>query len=223
MLCILESKGTILYIYMLIFDIGANIGRYSLTYAVNPQNTIISVEASPNTYNMLKIYMSPFTNVTALDYAVCNSKEPYITFYNCQSDTLSTLDINWLTSTESRFGDHREKFNEIQVKTITLDALIERYGVPDMLKIDVEGAEEQVIKSLSQKVPVLLFEWAAEWKDSLKRAIDHLTNLGFTKFHVQKEDMYSYYPSDFDLTSDQCKQVLEASVNRVDWGMIWAK
>lgn len=208
---------------MLIFDIGANIGRYSLTYAIDSENTIISVEASPNTYNILKINMSPFTNVTALEYAVCNSKEPYITFYNCQSDTLSTLDINWLSSSDSRFGDHVGKFSPIQVKTITLDALIEKYGVPDMLKIDVEGAEEGVIRSLSKKVPILLFEWAAEWKDSLKLAIDHLSSLGFTRFHVQKEDKYSYYPLDFELSSEECKYVLEASVKKIDWGMIWAK
>jgi FkbM family methyltransferase len=209
--------------YMLIFDIGANIGKYSSTFAKNSENTIISVEASPNTFNILKVNMLPFTNVTALEYAVCNSKEPYITFYNCQSHTLSTLDINWLTSSDSRFGDHGGRFNEIQVKTISLDALIEKYGIPDILKIDVEGAEEQVIKSLSQKVPVLLFEWAAEWKDSLKRAIDHLTSLGFSRFHVQKEDMYSYYPPDFELTSDECKMLLDISTIKIDWGMIWAK
>jgi FkbM family methyltransferase len=208
---------------MLIFDIGANIGRYSLTFAVNPENTIISVEASPNTFNILKINMSPFTNVTVLDYAVSDSKESHITFYNCQSDTLSTLDINWLTSSESRFGDHQGRFSPIQVKTITLDALIEKYGIPDILKIDVEGAEEQVIRSLSKKVPILLFEWAAEWKDSLKRAIDHLTSLGFTRFHVQKEDKYSYFPSEFELTSDECKIHLDLSTIKVDWGMIWAK
>ena len=208
---------------MLIFDIGANIGRYSLTYAKDSENTIISVEASPNTYNILKINMSPFTNVTALEYAVCNSKEPYITFYNCQSDTLSTLDINWLSSSDSRFGDHVGKFSPIQVKTITLDALIDKYGVPDMLKIDVEGAEEGVIRSLSKKVPILLFEWAAEWKDSLKLAIDHLTSLGFTRFHVQKEDKYSYYPLDFEMSSEECKFFLNNSLNKVDWGMIWAK
>lgn len=209
---------------MLIFDIGANIGKYSLTYAVNPQNTIISVEASPNTYNILKINMSPFTNVTVIDYAVCNSKDPYITFYSCQSDAqLSTLDINWLTSSNSRFGDNRGKFNEILVKTISLDVLIENYGVPDIVKIDVEGAEEEVIRSLSKKVPILLFEWAAEWKDSLKRAIDHLTSLGFTKFHIQIEDMYSYYPPEFELSSDECKMRLDRSIIKVDWGMIWAK
>jgi FkbM family methyltransferase len=206
---------------MLIFDIGANRGRYTQTFAVNSENTIISVEASPNMFNILKETVAEFTNVTALEYAVSDSKDSYITFYNCQTDVLSTLDINWLTSSESRFGNHQGRYNAIQVKTITLDALIEKYGIPDMLKIDVEGAEEHVIRSLSKKVPMLLFEWAAEWKDSLKRAIDHLTSLGFTKFHVQKQDIYSYIPSGFDLTSDQCKHVLEESVNKVDWGMIW--
>ena len=208
---------------MLIFDIGANIGKYTQTYAVNPENTIISVEASPDTFNVLKYNTARFSNVTVLEYAVCNADTPFITFYNCEANTISTLDINWLTSTESRFGDFRGRFSAIQVKTITLDALIEKYGVPDVIKIDVEGAEEQVMRSLSKKVPILLFEWAAEWRDSLKLGIDHLTSLGFTRFHVQKEDLYSYYPSDFELSCDECKQALDDSVNKVDWGMIWAK
>jgi FkbM family methyltransferase len=208
---------------MLIFDIGANIGKYTQTHAVNPKNTIISVEASPDTFNILKYNTAKFSNVTALEYAVCNADTPFITFYKCEANTISTLDINWLTSNKSRFGDYREKFTTIQVKTITLDALIEKYGVPDVLKIDVEGAEEQVIRSLSKKVPIILFEWAAEWRDSLKLAIDHLTSLGFTKFHVQKEDLYSYYPLEFELTSDECKMRLDESIVKVDWGMIWAK
>lgn len=224
MRCMLEFKDHILINYiMLIFDIGANRGKYTDIYAAKSENTVISIEASPNMYINLKNNMEKYSNVITLEYAVSNTHEPYITFFNCQSDTLSTLDINWLTSRESRFGDHHGRFNAIQVKTITLDRLIEVYGIPDILKIDVEGAEEQVIKSLSRKVPVLLFEWAAEWKDSLKRAIDHLTTLGFTKFHIQKEDMYSYYPSEFNLTSDECKMRLDTSINKVDWGMIWAK
>ena len=39
---------------MLIFDIGANRGRYTKTFAVNSKNNIISVEASPNMFNILK-------------------------------------------------------------------------------------------------------------------------------------------------------------------------
>jgi len=208
---------------MLIFDIGANRGKYSEVYAINSNNTIISIEASPKMYTILKNNMSKYPNVKTLEYAVSNTDSEYITFFDCESDTLSTLDINWLTSNESRFGNHHGRFNPIQVKTISVDKLIEIYGLPDMLKIDVEGAEECVIKSLSKKVPVLLFEWAAEWKDSLKLAIDHLTNLGFSQFHVQKEDRYNYTPLSYELSANECKMILDFSVNKVDWGMIWAK
>jgi hypothetical protein len=35
--------------------------------------------------------------------------------------------------------------------------------------------------------------------------------------------MYSYYPPDFELTSDECKMLLDISTIKIDWGMIWAK
>jgi FkbM family methyltransferase len=177
----------------------------------------------PNTYKILKENMMQFPNVTTLEYAVSNTEDSHVTFFDCQSSVLSTLDINWLTSNESRFGDNSGKFNAIKVKAITLDKLIETYGMPDVIKVDVEGAEEHVIKSLSQKVPVLLFEWAAEWKDSLKNAVIYLTTLGFSRFHVQRGDKYDYYPLDYELSSDDCMTILDLSVNKVDWGMIWAK
>lgn len=207
---------------MLIFDIGANVGRYTQTYANNPSNTIISVEASRSTYPVLVSNVSKYTNVTPLHYAVSNTSDNYITFYESESHTLSTLDLNWLTSPESRFGGTCN-YKEVMVPTITLDSLISKYGIPDILKVDVEGAEEYVLYSLTQKVPVVSFEWAAEWKDSLKRAVDHLVSLGFTIFHVQKEDKYDYFPSEFTLSSEQCKDILTNSTNKVDWGMIWAK
>jgi FkbM family methyltransferase len=208
---------------MLIFDIGANRGKYTDVYAVDPNNTIISIEASPKMYKVLKDNMSKYPNVTCLEYAVSNTADEYVTFFDCESDTLSTLDINWLTSSGSRFGNHQGRFNAIQVKAISLDTLIQIYGIPDIVKIDVEGAEEHVIKSLSQKVPILLFEWAAEWKDSLKLGIDHLTSLGFSEFHVQNEDEYKYRPLSYELSADESKIILEYSVNKVDWGMIWAR
>jgi len=207
---------------MLIFDIGANIGRYTETYAKNPANTVISVEASTTTYPILVSNVLKYTNVTPLHYAVSNTPDQSITFYECQSDVLSTLDLNWLISPESRFGG-KQIYREVIVPTIAIDALISRYGMPDILKVDVEGAEEYVLYSLTQKTPVVAFEWAAEWRDSLKRAIDHVVSLGYSKFHLQKEDKYDYFPSEFMLSSEECKAFLTNSTNKVDWGMIWAK
>lgn len=44
------------------------------------------------------------------------------------------------------------------IEISTLDRLIEKYGVPDYIKIDVEGFEKAVISGLSRAVPVLSFE-----------------------------------------------------------------
>ena len=110
----------------------------------------------------------------------------------------------------------------MDVPTITLDALIQRYWLPDIVKIDVEGAEDDVIASLSQKVPILCFEWAAEWEDKNIRAINLLYALGFTKFHIQNQDNYTYMPSAMELSHTDAKNLMREKVKKVDWGMLWA-
>ena len=119
------------------FDIGANIGRWSLANINNCKN-IISVEASPNTFNKLINNIKNNNKITCLNFAVCNSKEDYITFYESSADTLSTLNKDWLTSKQSRFYNQTQ-IKEIKCKTISIDKLIEIYGNPELIKIDVEG------------------------------------------------------------------------------------
>ena len=41
----------------------------------------------------------------------------------------------------------------------TLDALIENYGMPDFIKIDVEGYELEVLKGLTQPIRMISFEY----------------------------------------------------------------
>jgi len=111
----------------------------------------------------------------------------------------------------------------LQVRAMKLDALITMFGMPDRVKVDVEGAEDVVISSLSQKVPVLCFEWAAEWYAVSLRVIDHLVGLGFTEFHVQDCDEYTYVPPCYEYTADQVRCVLAGKVAKQDWGMVWAR
>ncbi len=205
---------------MLIFDIGANIGKYAI--ANNANTTIISVEASPITYEKLINNVKGYANITALNYVVCDSSESTIKFYHCSmADTLSTLDKDWITSSESRFSNYGTNMKELFVPVISLDILIDNYGTPDLLKIDVEGAENIVLKSLTQKVPVLCFEWAAEWRSKNLECISYLSSIGYTNFAIQIEDNYTYRPVSFDLTYEDVKNYLIAAKNKVDWGMVW--
>jgi hypothetical protein len=78
------------------------------------------------------------------------------------ASAFNTLSDNWKKILEK---DNIEKWNEkiifnnkMPVSTITLDLLIEKYGVPDFIKIDVEGFEEKVLHGLSQRISFLSFE-----------------------------------------------------------------
>ena len=116
----------------------------------------------------------------------------------------------------------------MQAKTITLDRLIELYGVPDLIKIDVESAEFECISSLSQKVDTLCFEWAAETHDITFKCLHYLNEtLGYTQFFIQFQDNYTFRPKvddyvDFDTILNQLIKI-QRSPNEKDWGMIWCK
>lgn len=85
------------------------------------------------------------------------------------------------------------------------------------------GAENIVLASLTQKVPLLCFEWAAEWRGKNKECLAWLVSLGFTKFHVQMEDKYDYVPATIDKTVNEIMGFFETARDKVDWGMIWAQ
>ena len=203
------------------FDIGANIGKWTMDNLQNAEK-IITIEASPHTFQKLRQNISGISKIEILNYAICDNSMNPITFYHCTgADTLSTLNQEWLTSEKSRFYNYG--YNEITVNTMTIDKLIEIYGTPDLIKIDVEGGEYECIKSLTQKIPLLCFEWASEMNDITYLCLDHMYSVGFTKFHLQFEDNYTYRPVNYDETIDTLKNKLQNMREKIDWGMIWCK
>uniref|UniRef100_A0A6C0JGS6 Methyltransferase FkbM domain-containing protein n=1 Tax=viral metagenome TaxID=1070528 RepID=A0A6C0JGS6_9ZZZZ len=202
------------------FDIGSNIGLWSLEN-INLCEKIISIEASPITFNGL-LNTCKNDKIILLNYAVCNNNSNDITFYQADNHVLSTINKDWLTKDTSRFCNH--PYTEITCKTITIDKLIELYGLPELIKIDVEGGEYECITSLTQKVKLLCFEWASEVNDINFKCIDYLLNLGYTQFYIQYYDCYSFRPKDTDFYDiSTIKTKLLNTIPKEDWGMIWCK
>jgi FkbM family methyltransferase len=206
------------------FDIGANIGNWTKEN-INNADKFIVVEASPVTHSKLINNISSLnnsSNIVCLNVAVCDNNNQPITFYNSGTDTLSTINKEWLTGEKSRFCNI-DRYDEITVNTITIDKMISSFGEPDLIKIDVEGGEYECIKSLTKKVSNLCFEWASEMNDVSFKSLDYLYSLGFRQFHLQFEDNYTYRPNEYNETLISIKEKLSNTTPKKEWGMIWCK
>ena len=99
--------------------------------------------------------------------------------------TIASMSPGWVdrVRTSGRFGapEWREA---LSVPVNTLDELIDRYGTPGFCKIDVEGYESEVIAGLSRPLPLLSFEYTAEWRDAAAAVVQQLQQLAPYRFNV---------------------------------------
>jgi FkbM family methyltransferase len=220
-----DGWGDALYMRMrktgTLFDIGANHGIYTDVNRYKYEKCIL-VDANPQLTRELREKYKEDKGVHVVEAIVSNKDSE--TFYIANSDQISTADPEWIS--QSRFSKNY-RWSPVQgIPTLSLDKLISLYGVPTFLKVDVEGYEYNVLLSLTQKVPALAFEWAEEKKSEILLTMEHLHKLGFTKFHIQMEDEYSYQVEDSEWYDYSIAYKLLESIcdkeRKQRWGMIWA-
>jgi len=204
----------------LIFDIGANAGDYTGDFT-NWADTVVAFEPNPNLLPNLHKRFSG-TNVI-VDRRALSSEIGTKQFMISDAATLSTFSQEWKNS--GRFSQGNCWEIPIEVMTTTIDQAIIDYGIPDFIKIDVEGYEYEVLKGLTQCLPdtIISFEWAEEdiW---ISDAITYLQSLGYTKFVSTDGDIPLV--NDVLLWADWDPEKFFADINpsRMErWGMIYFK
>ena len=145
-----------------VYDVGSNVGFMTLVAAklVGPTGAVIAFEPSRETARQLaiQIKVNGLENVTVKRVAVSDREGvSRLMIINGSSD-MARLD-----GTASRGGFTADSE---QVPTTTLDKVITEHPVPDLLKIDVEGAELMVLRGASRLLrdhrPVILIELHSE-------------------------------------------------------------
>jgi FkbM family methyltransferase len=141
---------------MTVLNVGANIGYYSLLCSklVGERGKVIALEPHPDNFQLLRenIEQNQAWNVEALEVAA-GAVEGYIQLFPSGTNS----------GDHSVFRRTDGERSPMDVKVMTLDALVrERRLEPDVLIIDVQGAELAVLKGfqdyLSHKTkPVNLF------------------------------------------------------------------
>lgn len=145
----------------LIFDIGASIGDYSYVFS-RITDRLVVVEPDATNNSILLSRFGAKRGCTVLKKAVSKSIGTAEFFMEAEGSTLNTLSDKWVSvlenTEETRFAVRHNFEKSVLVETTTLDSLIGEYGLPDYVKIDVEGFEKEVIEGLHHVVPMLSFE-----------------------------------------------------------------
>lgn len=117
-----------------------------------PEGKHFAFEPIPDLFANLKQRYNG--NTTIYNYAL-SDKEGTSTFQHVVSKPA-------YSGMKQRSYDHKPTINEIEVKTQTLDAILPQGTPIDLIKIDVEGAELQVLKGarsvLKNQQPIVIFE-----------------------------------------------------------------
>jgi FkbM family methyltransferase len=134
---------------MTVFDVGANIGELTLLFSkfISENGVVHSFEPTPQTFEKLKMItaIAGRKNVVLNQFAVSNI-DGYIDF-NVYKEEFSC----WNTSANrplANYGIDLKPETCISVPTITIDSYCKQHNIEriDLLKVDVEGAEINVLE-----------------------------------------------------------------------------
>jgi FkbM family methyltransferase len=191
-----EFYGRILKPGALAFDIGANAGVMSETFA-SVGARVIAVE--PNADCVRHIQLSYHDLQIQVIQAAAGPRNGVATLDVSDAwDLTSSMSPEWIEAIQKKDGRYRGNWlRQCVVPMVTVDALIDHFGVPHFVKIDVEGFEEQVLRGLSRQPHFLSFEFHNAFLSATLRCLDMEVFIEGSSFNIVTNPAWGY-PACFD-------------------------
>jgi len=168
---------------MTVVDVGANFGYYSVLFgeAVGPTGQVIAVEPVPMTAGYLRRSVDLNGHASRTRIAECalgRTADGIAHLYVPNSEPKNATVVP-----QARDGS-------IQVPTTTIDVLLQDCERVDLVKIDAEGAEEDILAGMEQTIarhrPKVMLEFnaarysnAADFLGELRRSFANVRALDF--------------------------------------------
>jgi FkbM family methyltransferase len=163
----------------LVFDVGAHIGNRTGLFlelgahvvAFEPQlrcaRTLVEAFGANDAFTLLRVGLGATPSRAELRLAV--------------NDYLASTSFEFTEATVAAGRLHPAQWSSgetLDIRVTTLDTAIAMFGLPAFTKIDVEGAEPDVLAGLSVALPMLSFEFSGELLEQVDTCVAHLERIG---------------------------------------------
>ncbi|MEM9248514.1 MAG: FkbM family methyltransferase [Pseudomonadota bacterium] len=209
----------------LAFDVGAHVGDRARVFR-RLGARVVGVEPQPDVRRALRLVvrlvMAGDPGVVLEGAALGRGEGRMLLRINATNPTVSTLSDAFVAAAQGAEGWLGQVWSDdVEVPVTTLDALIARHGVPDFIKIDVEGFEDVVLSGLSHPVAALSFEVTTIHRGPGLRALEQLEGLGDYRFALSLGESFAL-DTGWERASDM-RARLEALPHAANSGDVYAR
>jgi FkbM family methyltransferase len=189
--------GKLLPRHGLCFDIGAHVGNRSLAFQ-RLGCRVVAVEPQPDFATFLRHLFRHRPGIVLEEVAIAAEPGTVELFVSAATPTVTTASKSFIDGVAAIPSFGKVKWAEpVRVPAVTLDQLIERHGLPDFLKLDIEGLEEAALDGLSRAPGLVSFEFLAGRVDAARRCLDRLAKLAEWSFNVSRGESLELEWPDF--------------------------
>lgn len=167
----------------LIFDIGMNNGDDTEYYLAKNYN-VVAIEANPKLCESVSERFSDAISsgqLVILNVAITDNVKDCTFYINIENNHLSSLDINWASR-------NNNKISPCTVKGIPISSIIESFGCPYFLKIDIEGSDIVVLNQLLEIKIAPKFLSIEDCRFGFEY-IELLCRIGYQKFKLSNQSL----------------------------------
>ena len=207
----------------LVFDVGAHLGDRTRAFR-RLGARVVALEPQPGPLAWLRQFHASDSAVVIKDCAVGAQPGRAQLALSRSHPSVATLNASWVDDVQAgHSGFERVRWDDqIEVEVTTLDALIEQYGRPDFIKLDIEGHEAEALAGLSQPVSGLSFEFVRGTLDRSLACIDRIEALAPATYNAVAGEQRRWRFSSWQ-SADEIRAWLSAGADNLASGDIYAR